>query len=86
MDASVEHPPQVRVDLLRQLAELAMSDEVFRASALDDLDGTLERYGYRLNAEELVLVHRFRASLADAGVDLDIVRRYSEQQIKRLLG
>jgi hypothetical protein len=86
MDSSAELPPQVRVDLLRQLAELAMSDEVFRASALEDLDGTLARYGYQLNADELALVHHFRATLADAGVDLDIVRRYSEQQLKRLLG
>ena len=86
MDGSVEYPPEVRVDLLRQLAELAMGDEVFRKAALDDLDGTLERYGYALNPEELALVHRFRTSLADAGVDLDIVRRYSEQQLNRLLG
>lgn len=86
MDASDGHAPEVRVDLLRRLAELAMSDEVFREAALDDLDGTLTRYGYELNPQELALVHHFRASLADAGVDLDIVRRYSEQQLKRLLG
>ena len=86
MDASVEHPLPVRIDLLRQLAELAMTDERFRASALEDLDGTLVRYGYELNPDELALVHHFRATLADAGVDLDIVRRYSEQQLKRLLG
>jgi hypothetical protein len=86
MDGNAGHPSEVRVDLLRQLAELAMGDELFREAALDDLDGTLERYGYVLNPEELALVHRFRASLADAGIDLDIVRRYSEQQLNRLLG
>ena len=86
MDGTVEHHPEVRVEMLRRLAELAMSDEVFREAALEDLDGTLARYGYDLNAEERLLVHRFRASLADAGIDLDIVRRYSEQQLNRLIG
>jgi hypothetical protein len=86
MDGTVDHHPEVRVELLRQLAELAMSDEIFREAALKDLDGTLVRYGYDLNPEERVLVHRFRTSLADAGIDLDIVRRYSDQQLNRLIG
>lgn len=75
----------VRVDVLRRLAELAMSDEDFRAVARDDLDAALERWGYDLNPAELKLVHRFRASLADANIDLDLVADFGEERLRRLL-
>lgn len=85
MDAAGNPQPAVRIHLLRRLAEQAMDDEEFREAALADLDLALERYGYDLNPPELALVRRFRASLADAGIDLDIVRRLSDDQIRRLL-
>ncbi|MCC6312498.1 MAG: hypothetical protein IT337_00695 [Thermomicrobiales bacterium] len=77
---------EIRVDLLRRLAEQAMTDAEFRAVARDDLAGALERYGYDLNAHEMSLVTTFRASLADAGIDLDLARELGEDQVLRLLG
>lgn len=60
----------IRVPLLKRVAEQAMSDSDFRAAAADDLDAALETYGYDLNERELELVHKFRATLAEAGIDL----------------
>lgn len=61
---------EIRMPLLKRLAEQAMSDRAFRADAGADLGGALERYGYDLNERELALVGRFRAALEEAGVDL----------------
>ncbi len=61
---------EVRVPVLRRLAEQAMSDPEFRAVARVDLDQALSTYGYDLNAAEHALVLRFRSTLEEAGVDL----------------
>jgi hypothetical protein len=83
------HPAQpdaeLRVELLRQLAELAMSNAEFRAKASVDLERALTEYGYDLNPRERALVLRFRKSLADAGVDLDLVNEIPEEQLTRFL-
>jgi len=71
--AGGENMAEVRVELLKRLAEQAMSDPAFRSVARDDLGAALREYGYDLNERELALVSRFRASLADAGIDLDLV-------------
>ncbi len=76
---------EVRVDLLKRLAEQAMSDPAFRQVARNDLAAALATYGYDLNERELALVSRFRATLADAGVDLDLVHDLPEDQLARLL-
>jgi len=76
---------EIRVDLLKRLAEQAMSDPGFRAVARNDLAGALETYGYDLNERELALVSRFRATLADAGVDLDLVHDLPDEQLARFL-
>ena len=84
----MDHPSagdEIRGDLIKRLAEQAMSDRAFRSAARDDLPGALLAYGYDLNDRELALVTRFRASLADAGVDLDLVDTLSEEQLARLL-
>lgn len=60
----------IRMPLLKRLAEQAMSDQEFRADASGDLEGALERHGYELNEREQALVGRFRAALEEAGVDL----------------
>ena len=65
---------EVRVPLLKRLAEQAMTDGEFRAVAREDLDAALTRYGYDLNARERDLVFRFRTALADAGVDLALIK------------
>jgi hypothetical protein len=74
----------VRIDVLQRLAEQAMSDSTFRAEANADLEETLTRYGYDLRPPELALVLRFRRSLEDAGVDLDLVSSMGEAQIMEI--
>lgn len=61
---------EIRVPILKRLAEQAMSDEEFRSAAVADLDVALLENGYELNSRELDLVHKFRATLAEAGIDL----------------
>lgn len=78
MDESPMTGTEIRADLLQRLAEQAMNDREFRALARVDLDAALAAHGYELNERELLLVRRFRASLADAGVDLDLVAEGDE--------
>ncbi len=66
------HNTEIRVPLLKRIAEQAMSDSEFRAAAAQDLDAALNEYGYELNERELDLVHKFRATLAEAGIDLQL--------------
>lgn len=61
---------EIRMPLLKRLAEQAMSDAEFRSDASGDLDGALQRHGYDLNEREQALVGQFRAALEEAGVDL----------------
>jgi hypothetical protein len=67
----------IRLPLLKRLAEQAMSDKAFRDVAKVDLDDALSRYGYDLNDAEQALVRRFRDSLAEAGVDLNLASELS---------
>ena len=67
----------IRLPLLKRLAEQAMSDAAFRAAAGKDLDAALAAHGYDLNEAERPLVHRFRDALAEAGVDLALVRDFA---------
>jgi hypothetical protein len=69
---------EIRLDVLRRLAEQAMTDLDFRAVARHDLLGALRQYGYDLNERELALVLRFRAALEEAGVDLFLTQRLTE--------
>ena len=75
----------VRIDVLQRLAEQAMSDALFRDEARDDLPAALAKYGYHLTPQELALVVRFRRSLADAGVDLDLVDGMNDERIADVL-
>jgi hypothetical protein len=77
-----DNQDEVRIPIMKKLAEQAMSDAEFRAVARDDLDGALVRYGYDLNDRERALVLQFRAALADAGVDLNLIK---EQNVDDLL-
>ncbi len=65
---------EIRVGILKRLAEQAMSDSAFRAAAAQDLDAALAEYGYRLNERETELVHKFRTTLAEAGIDLKLAK------------
>ncbi len=83
MIASEDGP--VRIDVLQRLAEQAMSDPAFRDEARDDLPAALVKYGYDLTPPELALVLRFRRSLADAGVDLDLVDGKGDERLADIL-
>jgi hypothetical protein len=74
----------VRIDVLQRLAEQAMSDPAFRDEARDDLPATLVKHGYDLTPQELALVLRFRRSLADAGVDLDLVDGKDDERLAEI--
>jgi hypothetical protein len=63
-----------------------MCDAEFRAVARHDVDAALAQYGYELNEQELGLVHRFRASLDEAGVDLFLVEPLTEEKLALLMG
>ena len=75
----------IRIDVLQRLAEQAMSDDEFRAQARDDLPAALLNNGYDLTPSELALVLRFRDSLADAGVDLDLVDGIGDERLGAIL-
>lgn len=76
-----EDDGSVRIEVLQRLAEQAMGDPTFREAANSNLEFTLKRYGYDLRPQELALVLRFRRSLEDAGVDLDLVSSMGEAQL-----
>jgi hypothetical protein len=75
----------IRTEVLQRLAEQAMSDSAFRAEAAADLPRALERHGYQLTAQEMALVLRFRRSLAEAGVDLDLVDGIGDEKLAGML-
>ena len=65
---------EIRVPILKRIAEQAMSDETFRRAAAANLDAALAQWGYELYPRELELVHKFRATLAEAGIDLMLAK------------
>jgi hypothetical protein len=75
---------EVRVDVLRRLAEQAMTDLEFRAVAREDLLAALDQFGYDLNPPEMALVLRFRAALAEAGIDLFLEGPISDEYTQLL--
>ena len=75
----------VRIDVLQRLAEQVMSDPAFRDEAREDLPATLAHHGYDLTPQEMALVLRFRRSLADAGVDLDLVDGNGDERLGDIL-
>jgi hypothetical protein len=82
----MEIPDGVRMDLMRRLAEQAMSDPDFRAVARHDLTGALAQFGYVLNEPELDLVLKFRAALEDSNVDLALAQRLGPEYLDLLKG
>jgi hypothetical protein len=75
---------EVRTEVLRQLAEQAMSDPAFREVARHDLAGALQHYGYDLNEREMTLVLKFRDALEEVGVDLFLKEHLSEEDLALL--
>jgi hypothetical protein len=54
----------MRDDVLADLVDRAMTDADFRRRAVDDLDGTLEAEGFRLEPDELAAVREFHTQAA----------------------
>jgi hypothetical protein len=79
-------PDGIRMDLLRKLAEQAMSDPDFRSVARHDLTGALAQFGYELNEQELDLVLKFRAALEESNVDLFLAERLGPEYLELLKG
>jgi hypothetical protein len=52
------------MDVLANLVDRALTDADFRRRAADDLDGTLEAEGFRLEPDELAAVREFHAQAA----------------------
>jgi hypothetical protein len=71
---------EIRMDVLRRLAEQAMSDLDFRAVARHDLMAALKQNDYDLNERELALVLRFRDALEEAGIDLFLTERLTDAE------
>jgi hypothetical protein len=62
----VEPMEEIRLEALRALTILAVHDEQFRHGLWDDLEGTLERYGFALNDQEMVQVRNFIYAVRDS--------------------
>jgi hypothetical protein len=67
----VEPMEEIRLEALRALTILAVHDEQFRYDIWDDLEGTLERYGFALNEPEMAQVNNFIYAVQES-VDVDI--------------
>lgn len=78
------HDDQIRIPVLMQLAEQAMSDLAFREVARHDLEAALRQFGYELNPREQTLVLRFRTALEEAGIDLFLTEQLSADDIDLL--
>ena len=63
---------------------MSRRDPDFRAVARHDLMGALEQYGYDLNEREKELVLDFRATLAEAGVDLFLAEKLGHEYVAQL--
>jgi hypothetical protein len=67
----VEPMEEIRLEALRALTILAVHDEQFRYDIWEDLEGTLERYGFALNEPEMAQVNNFIYAVQES-VDVDI--------------
>ncbi len=62
----MEPMEEIRIEALTALTILAVHDEQFRRGLWDDLEGTLERYGFALNDQEMVQVRNFIYAVRDS--------------------
>ena len=69
----MEGSEEIRLEALRALTTLAIHDDQFRNEVWGDLEGTLTRFGFALNDEEMMKVRNFRDALADS-IDEDVMR------------
>src|SRR5215210_3479070 len=69
---------EIRLEALKGLTVLAIHDDQFRRGAIDDLEGTLRRYGYDLTNQEMERLRRAQEEIAGWS-DEDLARDLSEK-------
>jgi hypothetical protein len=76
---------EIRLEALKGLTVLAMHDDQFRRGAIDDLEGTLRRYGFDLTDQEMERVRNAHEDISGRS-DEDVLRemREGEQQARVL--
>lgn len=70
---------EIRLEALKGLTILAIHDDQFRRGAIDDLEGTLRRYGYDLTDQEMERLRQAHEEISGRS-DEDLVRELSEGQ------
>jgi hypothetical protein len=73
----VERREEIRLETLSALTTLAVHDEQFRYGLWDDLEGTLERYGFTLNDQEMTQVRNVIYAVGNS-IDEDIYSGLTE--------
>jgi len=68
----MEGTEEIRLEALRALTTLAIHDDQFRSEVWDDLEGTLTRFGFALNEQEMIKVRNFRDALAES-IEADVI-------------
>ena len=67
---------EIRLEALKGLTILAIHDDQFRRGVIDDLEGTLRRYGYDLTDQEMERLRRAHERNAGRS-DEDLARELS---------
>jgi hypothetical protein len=62
----MEGSEEIRLEALRALTILAIHDDQFRRGVWDDLEGTLTRFGFALNDQEMAQVRSLRDAVVDS--------------------
>jgi hypothetical protein len=70
---------EIRLEALKGLTILAIHDEQFRSRVIDDLEGTLRRYGYALNEQEMQRVRYAHEEIAGMTAE-DLARELSDER------
>jgi hypothetical protein len=68
---------EIRLEALKGLTVLAIHDDQFRRGAIEDLEGTLRRYGYDLTDQEMERLRHAHEEISGMS-DEDLVRGLSE--------
>ena len=68
---------EIRLEALKGLTVLAIHDDQFRRGAIEDLEGTLRRYGYDLTDQEMERL-RYAQEEISGKSDEDIIRELRE--------
>jgi hypothetical protein len=71
---------EIRLEALKGLTILAIHDDQFRSAVMEDLEGTLSRYGYALNDAEMERVRSAHEEFAGM-TDADLARALNERRV-----